>query len=165
MQDDDARLRTDLLVMAQTRRLSDRGVPVYVARKGAAESGSVLIRVPGPAARTSRLWTQARDLDGSLGWLPAFKGEAVADDEVTGYIERAVKRDPDLWVVEAEPPDGRNPFDGKEIAPWPAPAPPRPAGPPTGRPPTPTDTTDGPGSSDPAEAARNAAQALFKRPR
>lgn len=161
MQDDEPRLRTELLVMAQIRRLTDRGVPAYLARKGAAESGSILVRVPGAAAGTSRLWSQARDLEGRLGWLPAFKGEAVADDEVTGYIDRAVKRDPDVWVVEAEPPDGRNPFDGKEIAPWPAPAPLRPAAGSAVAPPAPpSEPVD-----DPAATARAAAEALFKRSR
>lgn len=169
MTEDTARIRTDLLVSAQVRRLSDAGVPVYVARKGAAESGTVLVRVPGAEVRTARLWSQTRDLDGTLGWLPAFKGEAVADGEVADYIDLAVRRDPDLWVVEAEPTDGRNPFDGKEISPWPTPSrPPSAARPSTAPSGDVTHRSDGNrADADPPtpETALAAAEALFKRSR
>ena len=60
-----------------------------------------------------RLLTQARNLDGELGWLAAFDGKAVPESEADAYIDRAVGRDPDLWVVEVESRDGQHPFEGK----------------------------------------------------
>ena len=59
--------------------------------------------------------TQTRDLDGRMAWLPAMKGEAVSESDADAYIERAVARDPDLWVIEVEDREGRNPFEGRVL--------------------------------------------------
>ena len=40
----------------------------------------------------------------------------LASPQADAYIARAVERDPDLWVIEIEDRNGRNPFDGKLIA-------------------------------------------------
>ncbi len=56
-----------------------------------------------------------RDMDGKLGWMPALKGELVPEPEADEYIQRAVQRDPDLWVVEIETRDGSHPFEGKML--------------------------------------------------
>ena len=46
-------------------------------------------------------------------WMAAFSGELVAETEADAYISRAMARDPDLWVVEIESPDGWHPFEGR----------------------------------------------------
>jgi len=58
---------------------------------------------------------QARDMNGKLGWMAALKGELVEEAEADAYIERQVRNDPDLWVIEIEDPEGRRWFDGEEI--------------------------------------------------
>ncbi|MBU0859200.1 MAG: DUF1491 family protein, partial [Alphaproteobacteria bacterium] len=46
-------------------------------------------------------------------WLALFKGAVTPEGEVDAYITRAVNMDPDLWVIEVEDREKRNPFEGK----------------------------------------------------
>lgn len=111
----DDRLPTDLWVMAHLRRCSREGIPAMLVRRGAAQGGTVLLKINQLEAGC-RVLTQVRDLDGQLGWLPALAGQLVAEADADGYIARAVTRDPDLWVVEIEDRQGRHPFEGKILA-------------------------------------------------
>ena len=85
-----------------------RVFPATVARKGQATGGTLLLKV-NQLENGCRVLSQMRDLDGKLGWMAAFKGELVAEAEADAYIARAVKRDPDLWVVEIEDRHGPTP--------------------------------------------------------
>jgi hypothetical protein len=109
------RLPTELWVQAHLRRCSVDAVPAALLRRGEPERGTVLLKLNQIEAGC-RILTQARDLDGRLGWLAALGGKLVPDVEADAYIARAVERDPDLWVIEIEDRNGRNPFDGKLIA-------------------------------------------------
>ena len=106
------RLPSDVWIMAQVRRCNDAGIPAMVLRKGEAKGGTLLVKINRFEAGC-RVLSQARDLDGRLGWLAAFKDAPVPEAEADAYIARATARDPDLWVVEIEDREGRNPFDGK----------------------------------------------------
>ena len=108
----DDRIPTDLWVRAHIRRCSALGVPVVVAHRGAKFGGTLLLKL-NLLEQGCRVLSQARDLDGNLGWLPALDGALVAESEADAYIDRAIQRDPDLWVVEIEHRDGWHPFDGK----------------------------------------------------
>jgi hypothetical protein len=59
--------------------------------------------------------TQTRDLAGRPAWLAAASGALMAEPEADAYIARAVKRDPDLWVVEIESRSGAHPFEGRVL--------------------------------------------------
>lgn len=111
----DERLPTELWVMAHLRRCSMAATPAMLRRRGEPERGTVLLKLNQLEAGC-RILTQARDLEGRLGWLPALGGQLVPDAEAEAYIDRAIARDPDLWVVEIEDRSGGNPFDGKVIA-------------------------------------------------
>jgi hypothetical protein len=103
------RIPTEIWLTAQMREGHARGMPAFLLRRGESRAGAVLVKVNlmGPGCR---VLTQIRDGRGRLAWLSAL-GEAPATEaEADAYIERAVKRDPDLWVVEVENRDGQHPF-------------------------------------------------------
>lgn len=112
MPDDFSSLPTGLWVSAHIRRCSNAGLPVYVVRRGDEMRGGVMLRISQPG-KGSRILTQARDLDGKPGWLDPHDGVLVDEMAASGYIRQAMASDPDLWVLEIEDKEGKNPFEGK----------------------------------------------------
>ncbi len=106
------RLATEMWVSAYIRRADGIGDPVVLSRRGDAVRGTVLLKING-FERGWRVVSQARDLDGELGWLPA--PDISTEDTAEAYVARALKRDPDLWVVEVEDRAGRHPLDGRTL--------------------------------------------------
>ena len=102
--------------MAHVRQCLAEGIPATVAHKGDAMGGraSLLLKL-NLLDQGCRVLSQARDIDGALGWLAAFKGALVPEAEADEHIARALARDPDLWVVEIEDRGGHHPFEGKEF--------------------------------------------------
>jgi hypothetical protein len=108
----DDRIPTDLWVGAQVRNCATRNIPVYISRRGAPAAGTVMVKIV-LRDKTCRLLNQSRDLDGNLGWMDVFDGAMVDEKKADEYIHRTTARDPDLWVIEVEEAEGKNPFEGK----------------------------------------------------
>ena len=106
------RLRTDFWLSVHIQRCSAEGVPATIAHRGEPNSGIVVLKL-NLLDKGCRVLTQSRDLDGNMGWMPALDGALVEEQAADAYIERAIGRDPDLWVVEIEHRDGWHPFEGK----------------------------------------------------
>lgn len=100
--------------MAQMRTGHAQGMPSFVLRRGERMGGTVLLKLNllGPGFR---ILTQVRGLDGKLAWMSGLGNDPRPEAEVEAYIEKAVRRDPDLWVIEVEHRDGRHPFEGREL--------------------------------------------------
>ena len=98
-------LSTDIWVAALIRRAELGGAFATVARKGDARAGAVLVKLFDPQSRTARLYAEATRADGQRVWMRPAKAEQEAD--LDAYVERAVRVDPDLWLVEIEDHDGR----------------------------------------------------------
>lgn len=111
---DDVRLPTALWVDAHVRRLNENGQGYYILHRGAYAAGMVLVKV-NLLNGLADLWVQTRGLDGELGWMRAVGEGVVAESDADAYIRRAVDRDPDLWVIEVESREGKNPFEGKVV--------------------------------------------------
>ena len=81
-----------------------------VVRRGDPDAGAVYIKING-FERGSAVLSQIRMEDGQLAWFRATGEGTVSEAEAEAYIERQEKYDPDLWVLEVEDREGRNPFD------------------------------------------------------
>jgi hypothetical protein len=99
-------LPTDVWVGALIRRAELGGAFAVVARKGDARAGAVLVKAVNRGDGTARLYSEAVRGDGERFWMQPL---ATTDErELDGYVERARKYDPDLWVVEIEDREGRH---------------------------------------------------------
>jgi hypothetical protein len=106
------RIATELWVQAQLRRFSTAGTGAYLIRRGDAERGTVLVRLADRDG--TRILVQVRDLEGRLAWMGVKDGAVLPNLDADAYVDRAIDRDSDLWVIEVETRDGENPFE-KEI--------------------------------------------------
>lgn len=105
------RVKAGIWVGMATRLSDIAGRPAAVIRKGDPDSGGILCLLRGREGLL--VLSQVRDAEGRPAWLRAT-GEAPVDDATAdAYVERQVKRDPDLWVVEFEAPDLKPPFEAK----------------------------------------------------
>ncbi|MGX9965691.1 DUF1491 family protein [Roseomonas sp. F4] len=94
-------------------RLSDiAGRSGAVLRKGDPDSGGILC-VLLKARDQLVVLTQVRDAEGRAAWMRGTGDAPVDQQTADSYIERQVKRDPDLWVVEFDSPDLKTPFEAR----------------------------------------------------
>ncbi|MBL8555633.1 MAG: DUF1491 family protein [Phenylobacterium sp.] len=99
-------LSTDIWVGALIRRAEIGGGFAVVARKGDPRAGAVLVKVLNRTDGTARLLSEATRGDGDRVWMePAASRD---EGDLDRYIERAVRIDPDVWVVEIEDREGRH---------------------------------------------------------
>lgn len=110
----DSRLPTELWLKAHLRRLNGAGTPAMVLHRGDGTGGLVLAKINTLGAGV-RVLSQTRDRDGDIAWIAGLEGRLVPEAEADAYVERARRRDPDLWVVEVEDRSGALPFEGKVI--------------------------------------------------
>lgn len=109
----DARLKAGLLVSALVRQCDQLARPAVVLRKGDPDSGGIIILLRGREGLV--VVSQVRDGQGRLAWLRATGDTPVDQAQVDAYVARALKRDPDLWVVEVEAADLALPFEARMI--------------------------------------------------
>lgn len=107
---EEPRTPTHIWVEAKIRELSAQGVGVYVTHKGERMGGLVLLKLSNPQGRECKLLTQQRNLEGVLEWVNVFTDEIISEQKADEYITRSVARDPDLYVLEVEHSNLRNPF-------------------------------------------------------
>ncbi len=99
-------LSTDIWVAALIRRAELAGAFAVVARKGDARAGSVLVKALHRSSGTSKLYGEATRGDGERVWMrPALSDQ---EPDLDRYIERAIRIDPDIWVVEIDDREGRH---------------------------------------------------------
>lgn len=107
------RLKAGIFVRALIRRAAVAGAQAYVVRKGAEEAGAVYLKVS-RLDGTGFVLNQALGGDGERVWARPL-GESVDDAKAAQYLERQVKFDPDLWIVEIEDREGRPFVDEKVV--------------------------------------------------
>lgn len=99
-------LSTDVWVGALIRRAEVAGAFAMVERKGDPTAGSVLVKALNRPRGTARLYAEATRLDGERVWMQPHPSDQ--ESELDAYVARAVRIDPDLWVVEIDDREGRH---------------------------------------------------------
>lgn len=112
--EEEARLPVHLWIDATLGPLNARGIYYYIRQRGERNSGVILLSINGLQG-LCRLLIQQRDEMGKMGWINATGKLYVEESAVDDYVGRAVRRDPDLWVIEIEDRSMVNPFEGSEI--------------------------------------------------
>lgn len=99
-------LSTDVWVGALIRRAELGGAFAAVARKGDPRAGAVLVKAVNRGDGTARLYAEATRADGERIWMQPMASTQEA--ELDAYVQRSLRIDPDLWVVEIEDRQGRH---------------------------------------------------------
>jgi hypothetical protein len=90
------------------RRLTQEGIPYYIANTGAHAGGMVLLKING-LEKGCRVLIQQRNLDGILGWADATKDAILDEKKADDYISRAVSARPrPLGHRNRGPPDAQS---------------------------------------------------------
>jgi len=105
------RVKAKLWVQMALRLADGRARPGAVLRRGDPDAGGVLVVLRNAAGLV--VLSQVRAGEGDPAWMRATGPDPVPQAAADAYIERQVKRDPDLWVVEFEAPDLLPPFEAK----------------------------------------------------
>lgn len=104
------RLRTDLVARALLRQSGLDGRSAMLLRKGDPDAGGILVVLAGRNGEGIVL-SQARTDDGRPAWRRGTGATPVPPDQIQTYIDRQLKYDPDLWVLEIETVDFSPPFE------------------------------------------------------
>jgi len=107
----DAKVKAGIWV-SMALRLSDMaGRAGAVLRKGDPDSGGILCVLRGREGLV--VLSQVRDAEGRPAWMRGTGAAPVDQVAADAYVERQVKRDPDLWVLELDAPDLLPPFEAR----------------------------------------------------
>jgi hypothetical protein len=102
------RLASGIWVSAYLARLQLAGIPVYIAAKGDATAGAVIVKAATLDGK-ARAFQRSFDLmTGARAWIVLAEG---AEADVDAALSRQRARDPDLWIIEVEDRQGRTLLD------------------------------------------------------
>jgi hypothetical protein len=110
------RLKSALWVAGYVRRCQVEGAFVAVRRRGAEEAGAIFIKISrldgtadlyGPASQSEI--DEGRS--GDRLFMPYLKKMPAPEPEVEQSLERQLRYDPDIWIVEVEDRAGRSFLD------------------------------------------------------
>lgn len=103
---EEPRVKASIWVSAQIRMCGLLALPAVVRRRGDPDAGSILIRLDRLDGH-SVLLSQSRDAEGRQVWMSRNGAAPMPDPDVEQYIERRIKSDPDIWILEIEDRNGQ----------------------------------------------------------
>ena len=115
------RLKSNIWVSAYVRRCDIEGAFAAVRRKGAEEAGAIFVKVNrldgtgvlyGPAPQSAFGNERAAE---RLFTAVAGAKEPAAEADIEARLQRELKFDSDIWIVEVEDRQGRNFLDAAVI--------------------------------------------------
>jgi hypothetical protein len=109
-----SRLRSDIFVAAYVRRRNGENAYAVVRRRGAAEAGAIFVCIDrldgtadlyGPAPQAAVAETEPGRL------FQRLTNDGATPADVAARLEREVRFDPDLWIVDVEDRSGEHRLD------------------------------------------------------
>lgn len=107
---EDARLPTHLWANALVRQWNGEGYPSVLRRRGDKTAGTVIIAID-RCDGTAVLLGERRDLDGARQWMALGAGPSLTSQEEQDYLEKAIRRDRDVWILGVECAQGWPPLN------------------------------------------------------
>lgn len=105
-----ARLRSDILARALLRQCGQDGRSAMMLKRGDADAGGILVVLLGREGKAIVL-SQTRTAEGDAAWLKSSGETPLNTEDTQAFIDRQLRYDPDLWVLEVDAPDLRPPFE------------------------------------------------------
>ncbi|MBV8799567.1 MAG: DUF1491 family protein [Alphaproteobacteria bacterium] len=99
------RIKSEIQVKAIIRRAEVAGAQAFLVRRGQEDAGALFLKVS-RLDGTITVLNQARRGNGELIWTKPL-GESADEAAVTAYLDKQLRFDPDLWILEIEDRDGR----------------------------------------------------------
>lgn len=114
------RLRSDIWVSAYIRRCDIEGVQAVLRRRGAAEAGAIWIkidRLDGTCALYGPAPQSAFDADDDLvrRFVRLHADEAIPIPDAEARLQKEIRFDSDLWIVEVDDRSGNPRLDLAEV--------------------------------------------------
>ena len=97
---------TSIWVYALIRRAQLGGAFATVGRRGDSRGGAVLVKLVNRRKGEARLLAEATRGDGERFWMAPIL--STNEPDLDAYLERAIRIDPDVWVIEIDDPEGRH---------------------------------------------------------
>ena len=107
-------ITTGIWVSAQVRICDRAFIPATVVRRGDPDAGTVLLKL-NRFEQGVTVYAQTTSSGDEPTWSRGTGPTPVSEAEADAYIERQVKYDPDVWVLEIEDRRGRYKMDGKIV--------------------------------------------------
>lgn len=98
---DAARLPTHLEIGALIRLVQAEGGFATVLHKGERDAGTILVILTENGAN-ARAYERMPQLDGTRDWALCYKQDIENQHKFDEYLERRVRQDPDLWIIELD---------------------------------------------------------------
>ena len=99
------RIKTAIQIKAIIRRAEVAGAQAFLVRRGQEDAGALYLKVS-RLDGTFVVLNQARRGDGELVWTKPL-GDSVDESGASKYLEKQLRFDPDIWILEIEDREGR----------------------------------------------------------
>lgn len=114
------RLKSEFFVQALVRRVQasfvDGGAAAYIAKRGDTDAGGIFVRV-NRLDGTAGVLTIFTHMDGDRRWRVVLPPRTL-EREVDAHMQREIKRDPDIWIIDIEDAQGRHFLEEKIEGAW-----------------------------------------------
>jgi len=101
-----ARLTSQTLIGALVRRVQAAGGTAMILHKGESIAGTILVQLLDRGANLG-LVERVTGLSGRTELVPSGPRNDGQDTDISSYIERRIRIDPDIWIVELDVAEGQ----------------------------------------------------------